>query len=76
MTETILTVFFTTCIVSLIWLLILRQQAKEKKENLAIVFKVFHKMTDDYDKEIALLKIIIKHQSLRNKKKEDNNNDT
>ena len=30
MTETILTVFFTTCIVSLIWLMVLRKEIKSE----------------------------------------------
>ncbi len=30
MTETILTIFFTTCIVSLIWLMVLRKEIKSE----------------------------------------------
>ena len=44
MTETILTVFFTTCIVSLIWLMVLR---KEIKSEIKLI-KEHDKQMKDY----------------------------
>ena len=44
MTETILTIFFTTCIVSLIWLMVLR---KEIKSEIKLI-KEHDKQMKDY----------------------------